>query len=235
MPGAKKKPTPRPLAMELSTKEQLVLTAERLFAVHGLDGVSLRQISTEAGNANNSAVQYHFGSKERLIQAIFEYRIPALARRRRILQMERPADTLRAGVEWYLLPILEEAEDSESYYLAFLLQIQQYGLALHPYDNLPSEFKKPWRDWARQIDGFLGNVPKPLRLTRITHALTICVHMAADRQLARRHGAPVFPYALHVAEVIDGIVGFLEAPTSQATLDAMPTTPITRGSRVIVP
>ena len=32
-----------------ATKEQLILTAERLFALHGLDGVSLRQISAEAG------------------------------------------------------------------------------------------------------------------------------------------------------------------------------------------
>src|SRR2546429_3278612 len=94
-PASPRRPKPRQLAMALSTKEQLVLTAERLFALHGLDGVSLRQISTEAGNANNSAVQYHFGSKERLIQAIFEYRIPALARRRRLLAMERPADNLR--------------------------------------------------------------------------------------------------------------------------------------------
>src|ERR1700757_4705681 len=67
-----------PAPLPPSTKEQLVTTAERLFAVHGIDSVSLRQICAEAGNANNSAVQYHFGSKDRLLQAIFEYRIPHL-------------------------------------------------------------------------------------------------------------------------------------------------------------
>ena len=61
-----------------STKEQIVLAAERLFAEHGIDGVSLRQIGVAAGNGNNSAVQYHFGTKDRLVQAVFEYRLPRL-------------------------------------------------------------------------------------------------------------------------------------------------------------
>ncbi len=46
-----------------STKEQIVRPAERLFAEHGLDGVSLRKIAAAAGNANNSVDQYHVGSK----------------------------------------------------------------------------------------------------------------------------------------------------------------------------
>jgi AcrR family transcriptional regulator len=53
-------------------KEQIVLAAERLFAERGLDGVSLREIGAAVGNANNSAVQYHFGSKDQLVRAIFE-------------------------------------------------------------------------------------------------------------------------------------------------------------------
>ena len=46
-----------------TTALQLLLAAERLFAEHGLAGVSLRQISIEAGSSNNSAIRYHFGSK----------------------------------------------------------------------------------------------------------------------------------------------------------------------------
>ena len=68
-----------------SAKEQIVLVAERLFAERGIDGVSLRQIGAAAGNGNNSAVQYHFGSKDNLIQAIFEYRLDNLHERRRVL------------------------------------------------------------------------------------------------------------------------------------------------------
>src|SRR4051812_43064837 len=117
--------------MLMSTKEQLVVTAERLFAVHGLDGVSLRQIGVEAGNANNSAVQYHFGSKEGLIQAIFEHRVPHLNRRRQILGAQRTTDDLRTLVEVYLLPVLEESELDDSWYMTFLVQLQGVAAGDH--------------------------------------------------------------------------------------------------------
>jgi AcrR family transcriptional regulator len=53
----------------VSTKEQILLAAERLFAERGYD-VSLREIGVSAGSSNNSAVQYHFGSKEQLAVAM---------------------------------------------------------------------------------------------------------------------------------------------------------------------
>ncbi|MGO4428218.1 TetR/AcrR family transcriptional regulator, partial [Streptomyces sp. MCAF7] len=80
-------------------KEQLVLAAERLFAEHGLDGTSLRQMSAAAGNGNNTAVQYHFGSKARLIQAIFEYRLHDLNRRRDALVAQLGPRDIRGWLE----------------------------------------------------------------------------------------------------------------------------------------
>lgn len=50
-----------------AAKRHLLLTAERLFAQRGCDGVSLREIAQEAGSRNNNAVQYHFGSREELL------------------------------------------------------------------------------------------------------------------------------------------------------------------------
>ena len=68
-----------------STKEQIVLAAERLFAARGYEGVSLREIGAAAGSGNNSAVQYHFGSKGQLVVAIFENRLPYIDDRRAVL------------------------------------------------------------------------------------------------------------------------------------------------------
>ena len=61
---------------------ELLLAAERLFGERGLEGVSLRQIVAASGQANSSAVQHHFGSKEGLIQAVYDMRIPQLDQRR---------------------------------------------------------------------------------------------------------------------------------------------------------
>ena len=74
---------------------RLVLTGERLFAIRGIEGVSLRQIAAEAGSGNNSAVHYHFKSKEGLIRAIFRYRLPQLISERRLLRAGCEPDDLR--------------------------------------------------------------------------------------------------------------------------------------------
>jgi len=52
----------------------LILAAEHLFGDFGIDAVGLRAISDAARQKNNNAVQYHFGSKLGLLQAIFEFR-----------------------------------------------------------------------------------------------------------------------------------------------------------------
>lgn len=53
-----------------ATKEALLGTAERLYAQRGLDAVSMREITREAGQKNSTALQYHFSSKEALVSAI---------------------------------------------------------------------------------------------------------------------------------------------------------------------
>lgn len=52
----------------------IILAAERLFGEHGIDGVSMRQISAASGNGNVSAVQYHFTDKSGIITAILAHR-----------------------------------------------------------------------------------------------------------------------------------------------------------------
>lgn len=52
-----------------TTKELILDATERLVAEEGFDGVSLRDITTGAG-VNVAAVNYHFGSKEKLYEAV---------------------------------------------------------------------------------------------------------------------------------------------------------------------
>lgn len=67
------------------TRERLLDASERLFAEHGFDGASMRQI-TSAADANLAAVNYHFGSKLGLIQEVFVRRLgPMNAERIRLL------------------------------------------------------------------------------------------------------------------------------------------------------
>ncbi|AJQ95783.1 TetR/AcrR family transcriptional regulator [Gynuella sunshinyii] len=52
------------------TASRILDTAQELFATHGFTETSLRSITSHAG-VNLAAVNYHFGSKKELIQAVF--------------------------------------------------------------------------------------------------------------------------------------------------------------------
>ena len=56
------------------TKTNLLLAAEELIGIQGLSSVSMRQIRERSGNRNVAAAQYHFGSMDRLLQALIAFR-----------------------------------------------------------------------------------------------------------------------------------------------------------------
>jgi AcrR family transcriptional regulator len=69
----------------MTTKDRILDTAERLFARDGFESTSLRAITAEA-NVNLAAVNYHFQSKEALVQAVVGRRMsPVNARRLALL------------------------------------------------------------------------------------------------------------------------------------------------------
>jgi AcrR family transcriptional regulator len=76
----------------IDTRERILDAAERLFMAHGFDGASMRQITGEAA-VNLAAVNYHFGSKESLMQEVFRRRLDWLNEERmRVLdEMEQAA------------------------------------------------------------------------------------------------------------------------------------------------
>jgi len=56
-------------------KLKLILAAEALFAEKGIEAASFREIAGLAGQRNTSAVHYHFGGREEILAAIFDYRV----------------------------------------------------------------------------------------------------------------------------------------------------------------
>ena len=74
-------PVPVDPEREAATKAQVLAAAERLFALHGFQNVSVRDITAEAG-VNLASVNYHFGSKDALLFEIFRRRTAELNRDR---------------------------------------------------------------------------------------------------------------------------------------------------------
>ncbi|MDB5869507.1 MAG: TetR/AcrR family transcriptional regulator [Polaromonas sp.] len=95
---------------------QLMLAAERLFGQHGLEGVTISELLKAAGQANKSAVQHYFGSKEGLLEAARDMRVPQLeqARTRWVEQLPAPgADQVSSYLAALFLPVLEIMDDRE--------------------------------------------------------------------------------------------------------------------------
>src|ERR1017187_4351591 len=62
------------MVMEYNEKQTAIINiAEKLFAVNGFDGTSVRDIAHEA-DVNVAMISYYFGSKEKLMEAVFEQR-----------------------------------------------------------------------------------------------------------------------------------------------------------------
>ncbi|MGG7100921.1 TetR/AcrR family transcriptional regulator [Rhodococcus sp. 24CO] len=105
----------------------MIDAAERLVAERGLAALTLRDVQIEAGQANKSAAQYHFGSREGLLSAVIESRMkPAAERRHDLLNaidVAQQPPTMRQLVEASVLPLAEQTIEREhSLYARFLVQ-----------------------------------------------------------------------------------------------------------------
>jgi AcrR family transcriptional regulator len=78
---AAKRPRAVAASPALSVRERILEVAERMFAEHGMSGVGLRAITTEA-NVNLASIAYHFGSKDGLLEALFAQRAAPIAQER---------------------------------------------------------------------------------------------------------------------------------------------------------
>src|ERR1041384_6777592 len=69
------------------TRTRILDAAEELFMQHGFEGTSMRLLTAKAG-VNLAAVNYHFGSKDALIEALFRRRLDPM-NAARIAELER--------------------------------------------------------------------------------------------------------------------------------------------------
>src|SRR6478752_4102597 len=109
----------KPIALDATsagTKTRILDAAERLFMEHGFEATSLRSL-TSAASVTLAAVNYHFGSKEELFQAVLTRRLDPMNQERIDLleKLEREAGGKPLSVEKILssmlIPALRLARD----------------------------------------------------------------------------------------------------------------------------
>jgi AcrR family transcriptional regulator len=102
-----------PIKVAAGTSDELLQTAERLFARHGVENVALTQIVAQAGQKNRSALHYHFGDRAGVLAAVLNRRLAAINARREAMMAALPAspsaaEVLRAEIAPLAQVIIEE-------------------------------------------------------------------------------------------------------------------------------
>src|SRR5579871_4058626 len=91
----------------VDTKTKILDAAEKLFGTKGFDATSLRDITTEA-EVNLAAVNYHFQSKDSLIDAVIARRVePVNQRRLELLEAAGPNPTVEQILIAFLQPLMQ--------------------------------------------------------------------------------------------------------------------------------
>lgn len=203
-----------------ATRLLLLETAERLFAVRGIDGVTLREIQVAAGQSNASVVAYHFGSKTGLVQAIISHRQPAIEAERdaglqaldRLVEArESRIATARELVALVVSPLVSSIRRGELY-TPFLARLSEDPLARTEYwpadvaDNLNPAVTE------RLVDAVLQRLPVRVRRARSRQFFSSALHVLGDHA---RQGHPLSD--VRVSTYIDGWAGMLTAHLSPET------------------
>jgi len=205
------------------TRHQLLMAGERLFARHGIDAVSLRQVNVEAGQKNSSASHYHFGSKDGLIRAIFDYRMERVNRRRneRLDQLEKTKalGDIRSLIGALVYPIVEEMfEEDGQHYIQCSAQATS-----HPSNFVStlgdSEFGTGLQRIVRLLRDALPDLPEMIVGQRFGLALDQTIHALADQinLMPRSRSIDENTAALFASNLVDMIAGGLAAPMSEET------------------
>lgn len=181
--------------------------AERLIAERGLDAVSLRAVAQEAGQRNNSAAQYHFGSRDGLLRAIIETRSAAVEERRALqvaaLQESSRPPTIRALADLFVLPLAASLGPEPTWYLRFLSRlVDAGGMANAPALVRPDGL----RYLQRELRGLLPGLSSPTFARRLQWLAEISLRVLAD--LERDGGADGSP---QTQDVVEDLLTMIEA------------------------
>ncbi|WP_329048387.1 TetR/AcrR family transcriptional regulator [Amycolatopsis sp. NBC_01488] len=201
-----------------ATRESILVTAERLFAEHGVQVVSNRHISEAAGQGNNAAVNYHFGTKVDLVRAIVRKHAEPMERLRAELVEATGDDAgLREWVACLVRPSTTYLRElgAPTWFARFSAQVMTDPAlrAIIAEESLASPAL------ARAVEGLnrcLDGLPADVRAERSDMARQLMIHMTAERERALAEGTPTPRATWDDAGtgLIDAVTGLLLAPVT---------------------
>ena len=205
-------------------KQALLDAAAVLMDEHGVDNVTVQDISQASGHRNRSAVQYHFGSRDAVIRAVITRTMAPIDAERNLLldHLETTGAplTARSALEVVVLPLARQLRTPEGRrYLRIAAQ-----LINHP------RFMTDARDGiavntsiarcAAYILPSLDHLPAPVVAERTSQVTGFIIRACGDQARLMDSDPPPRP-VLSVEDftvnLVDTIMAIIQAPTSVAS------------------
>ncbi len=208
--------------MPRDARTRLLDAAERLVAERGVD-VPLREVALAAGQRNNSAVHYHFGSREGLLEAVLAWRLEPVNARMLAMLADLEASSDGGGAERHrepcaLVDVLVRPMATEPYlagsshYARFLEQVRARPLIA----DLPAAAPEHASATRLVLGRLARTLPRPWtderRAARLRALSTAMFALLADHERAR----PDLDEARAEAaldEIVTMLTGLLLTPT----------------------
>lgn len=198
-----------------TTRDRLIRAGEHLFARKGIDGAPTSEIVARAEQANDSAVQYHFGSRRGLLGAIIDRHMRRMEEQRKPALAEltaHPAAGLGEVVAAVIEPLAAELRSADGRdFLRIAAQLAgQSGVRTH---DLPDPIAGT--ALAGQLALLEDRIAERVALERIAAMITMLTATLADRARRLDEDLPVLlAHDEFVTDLISMFTAALAAPSA---------------------
>lgn len=208
-----------------------MLAAEKLFATQGF-GVPNREIIAAAGHRNKSAISYHFGSRLKLVEAIWYLHSAPVNLHRAELIARLPPSTLRATsqlVDAHIQPFVAELLSYTPSYWARFNEQQMLGMPLRFTHQLARDLQarddgpplQILTDLFGQLEAHLTQLPAEEAADRVALTFRFVISSFArwehDAEAATDQLPPLPRFALTITDLA---VAMLDAPSTTRVTSA---------------
>lgn len=199
------------------TRDKLIIHGQRLFADQGVFRVPLRLVVEQAGQKNSSALHYHFGGREGLLNAIIERHNELIEAERAEMLVRLRADgrtnDVAAIIQAIVLPFARKLNTADG--REFLRIVAQLSDMFDSWQLVTPNTPPQVQAAFFMLSAALDQLPPPMRHERVT---TFLMFVSATLALRARQIELARPVQVStdafITNLIDMSVGALRAPSS---------------------
>lgn len=193
------------------TRNRLIAEAERLFADQGIWRVRVQDIVTAAGQRNSSALSYHFGSRQGVLDAILRDHGEPIDQERGEVWAAQNSDQTPALIEALIQPLTRRLASTSG--RCYLRIVAQLSAEFSSWDFNPTHVPANLNALLRLLRDRAAADDKAQRDERVLGMIQLMTASLAERARRIEAGDPLATdNGVYAANLVDMLAGVIEAP-----------------------